>query len=110
MAKENYDKKPLYEDKQIKINYFQKSPEDTPSFEDHALIIKDRTGETQYVLQRGVLAELARTPRGDLWAKIDAINPLLPHHVKKEEIGIDGLHVALCQAHIEEERRYSDQR
>ncbi|MDD5416991.1 MAG: hypothetical protein PHU12_03370 [Candidatus Aenigmarchaeota archaeon] len=83
----------LYKDKNIEIGYFQ------DSFEDHVLIINQ---ETQFILQRGVLEELARTSRDTLLLKLNAIDPMLPYTLNEEKISADYLQVALAQAHIKE--------
>jgi len=94
---------PLYQDKRLVIDYLPQSPED------YQLIIKRKSGEeTGQILQRGVLGDLAKTSRERLETKIDTINPVLLHELRLEKIGMDWLHVALCQAHMEEERRLSD--
>jgi len=97
MAKQQ---QPLYQDNRLTISYWPNS------VDDYQLIIKGKDGEeTMQILQRGVLEELAKTPRERLEIKLDAINPILPRLLQKEEINKDWLHVALCQAHIEEEQR-----
>jgi len=84
----------LYEDEKLKIDYFN-------FIEDHLLVI----GEEDYVIPRGVLKELATTPRGSIEQKLDNFNKNILFELNKNQIGVDGLHVAICQAHIEEERR-----
>ena len=58
-----------------------------------------------YFIQREILRELARTPRGGIERKIGTFNDMLLFFLRKHDIGIDGLHVALCQAYVEEENR-----
>lgn len=90
----------LYQDEQLKIDYYKPSPED------HLIWIKDNTGkETAYILQRGILEELARTPRGGIERKINTVNDMILFHLKKEGISVDGLHVAICQAYAAEEEQ-----
>lgn len=92
--------KPLYQDRQLRIGYHPSSSED------HLLHVKEKEGqEMAYLIQRGILKELARTTRGGIERKIDNFNPEILIKIKEEGIGIDGLHVALCQAYIEEEER-----
>ena len=92
--------KPLYQDDRIKVDYLPNSPED------HVIFIKEKEGEwLQYMLQRSLLRETAQTPRGNLERKVSNFNPELVDRIKTEGIGIDWLHVALCQAYIEEEKR-----
>lgn len=90
---------PLYKDDKLKIDYHPSS------HEDHLLWIKDRKEGLQYILQRGILHELATTPRGGIESKLSNFNPEILFHIKEEKIGIDGLHVAICQAYAEEEDR-----
>lgn len=95
--------KPLYEDEQIKIDYLPSS------IEDHLLYIKEKSGEeSRYLMERGILSELARTSRGGIERKIATINQSILFTLREEKIGIDGLHVALCQAYAEEERRINE--
>ena len=92
--------KPLYQDKQLRIEYNPHYPEE------HFLYIKDKEGdEVTYIIQRGILKELATTPRGGIEHKINNFSPEILFQIKEEKIGVDGLHVALCQANIEEEER-----
>jgi len=87
---------PLYQDERIKIDYLSTSPQD------HLVFIE---GES-YLLQRGLLKELAKTPRGGIESKIDNFNCDILFAIKKEGISVDGLHVALCQTYAEEESRF----
>ena len=92
--------KPLYQDEKLKVDYLKNSPED------HLLYIKQKDGEEiSFVIQRGILRELARTPRGGIERKIATFHDSILFVIKEEEITIDGLHVALCQAYAEEENR-----
>ena len=95
------EEKPLYQDEQLKIDYL--------SGEDHLLFIKEKNGrETNYVIARGILSELATTPREGIERKIATFNDMILFALKKEGIGVDGLHIALCQAYAEEERRTNE--
>jgi len=94
------DEKPLYQDERLRIDYHPSS------VEDHLVYIKERAGEEiNYLIPRGILEELARTPRGRIERKINLWNDELVYRVKREGIGVDGLHVALCQAYIEQKER-----
>ncbi len=94
------DQKPLYQDERLKIDYHPSS------VEDHIVYIKERAGaEINYIIPHGILEELARTPRGEIERKISNWNDELIYRIKREEIGVDGLHVAICQAYIEQEER-----
>lgn len=95
--------KPLYEDKELIINNNPSCPEE------HILIIGLSEEYPRYhLLQRGVLEQLARTPYGGIEEILKDVNPIILYNLKKERIPIDGLHVALCQAYAEEERRIGD--
>ena len=91
---------PLYQDDRLRIEPHPNS------FEDHLVYIKERNGEEiNYILPRGVLPELAKVPRGGIERMISNFNAPLLHLIEQEGIGIDGLHVAICQAYIEQEER-----
>lgn len=85
---------PLYQDGELKITYFN-GPED------HELFIK----ENRYIIQRGILRDLAETPRGGLISIIENWSPQILLGLESAGISVDGLHVAICQAYAEEERR-----
>ncbi len=92
--------KPLYQDEQLRIDYLP------TSVDDHVLFIKDHSGEErQYIIQRGILRDMARAQRGTLERMIGTFNHMLLFALRKEDIGIDSLHVAVCQAYAEEEER-----
>ena len=93
--------KPLYQDEKLRIDYHPNT------VVDHILYIKEEMGrEANYVIPRGILEELAKTKRGGIEGKIVNFNADILHAIEVEGIGIDGLHVALCQAYEEQERRY----
>ena len=85
---------PLYKDEKLKIDYLD-------GCHDHELFI----GENSYPIQRGILAELARTPRGGIERIIQTWNSNIFYGLEQAQISVDGLHVAICQAYAEEERR-----
>ncbi|MDD5651435.1 MAG: hypothetical protein PHF86_13640 [Candidatus Nanoarchaeia archaeon] len=90
-------KGPLYKDDKLEINYLPNC------IEDHFLSIGNKRG---YAIPRGILKELARTPRGGIERKINNFNESILSVLGQEGISVDGLHVAICQAYIEEEERY----
>lgn len=94
--------KPLYQDEKLKIDYLPNS------IEDHLLYIKGNNEERNFVIPRRVLSELARTPRGGIERKIATFNDGILYHLNKQGIGVDGLHIAICQASAEEEERIKD--
>ena len=92
---------PIYQDEQLKIEFH--------ASEEYFVCLKDKTGEeTGYFLPRGVLQELALTKRGGIERKLFNSNERLLHAIKEEGISIDSLHVALCQAYAEDERRRNE--
>jgi hypothetical protein len=88
------DNSPLYNDDKIKI-------EAAASIEDHDMYI----GKEYFLIQRGILRDWALTKRGELESKLYNRNTNYIMSLKKEEITVDGLHLALCQAYHEEEKR-----
>ena len=100
---QNMGEGPLYDDGKVKIDYYSNAPEE------HVLHITDKKGESSgYLIQRGILRELAQTKRGGIESKISNFNDNILFAIKNEGISIDGLHVALCQAYSEEERRMNE--
>jgi hypothetical protein len=93
------EEEPLYRDDGITIDYH---PE---SHEDHLLTLSRDDPGLNYMIQRGILRELATTPRGEMAAKLDRSSPGLLERAAQLEISPDGLHVAICQAYHEEEER-----
>ncbi|MDP4012370.1 MAG: hypothetical protein Q8R00_02085 [Candidatus Nanoarchaeia archaeon] len=93
----------LYRDDKLKIDYF---PNHT---DDHLVYILDGNSgeELSYILPRGILDELARTPRGGIEDKLQWSFQQLLFALKKEKITLDGFHVAICQAFMEEEKRFA---
>ncbi|MDD5133661.1 MAG: hypothetical protein PHD81_00760 [Candidatus Nanoarchaeia archaeon] len=92
--------KPLYQDEEIKVDYLLNS------FEDHRVYLKEGRGEElNYIIQRGILKDIARTPRGGLVSILSRCNPQILYALKEMDIEVDGLHVALCQAYAEQEER-----
>jgi len=93
--------KPIYQDNQLKIEFH--------ASEEYFLYLKDKKGqENGYLLPRGILQELAKTKRGGIESKIHAFNEGLLYAIKQEGISVDSLHVALCQAYLEEEEKYAE--
>jgi hypothetical protein len=101
---------PLYQDSQLRIDYHPSS------HEDHILYLKEDSmnslvsgsnpeDEFSFVLERGFLQDMARLPRGELEQMIDRIHPTLRVHLARGGVGVDGLHVAICQAYHEQEER-----
>ena len=89
--------KPLYEDNQIKIDYLP------TSINDHILYINYGRKSFEFIIPRGILSDLARTKRGGIASKINTFDPSILHALGNIGLSIDGLHVALCQAYMEEE-------
>ena len=96
------EQKPLYKDNIITIDY----PLLPGSIDDHALYLSANGIKlSSFRIPRGVLEELAKTPRGGIERKISAFNEIILASLKDYNVGIDGLHVAICQAYAEEDRR-----
>jgi len=96
------DEKPLYEDPQLMITNFG-------STDEHLLFVNEKIGEQiNFIIPRGCLKEFAETPRGELERKLHDVNPLVIAELKQERIDVDYIHIALCQAYIENQRRYAE--
>lgn len=91
----------LYEDDKLRIGYLPDSPED------HLLYVGDGK-EFEYIIQRGILGEMARTSRGGIERMINQFNYNILHAIGEVGVSVDGLHVAICQAQMEENRRIQD--
>jgi len=92
--------KPLYEDLNFKVEYNERSPQD------HMLFIKEGDSWMPYAVDRGILQELARTQVGGIEAKLSAMNDMILAHLREKKLGVDGLHIAFCQAYQKEQDRY----
>lgn len=92
--------RPLYEHEQIQVGYLGGA-----SAREHTLRLLGEGDALEYVLPRDVLRELATTPSGDIEQKISNFNPAILGGTDRRGISLDRLHVALCQACIEEMRR-----
>ncbi len=90
--------KPLYQDEKLRIGFHPDSRLNT------YLLIGEGVGN-EYVITSGELGALAQTPRGGIEERIARLNRPLLDNLKDEGIGIDWLHVALCQAYMKAERR-----
>ncbi len=91
---------PLYEDETLRIEYHPQSSVD------HILYVKKDGDEFGLHIPRGILKDMAHTKRGMLEEKISPFNRYFVSDVVDAGVSVDGLHVALCQAHIAEEERY----
>lgn len=90
--------RPLYEDPKIVIrDYDMRDPE--------AHVLYFVKSDKEYLLQRGILKEFAQTPRGNLEIKLQTVNPLIIFNAREENLEISDLHLAFCQAYIEESER-----
>ena len=97
-SEEKKEKEPLYEDDKIKITVFAKDPE---VHELHLLNPKSR-----YLLLRGTLRELARTPRKKLESKLNLVNSAMLYEAREQGLDAKDIGIAICQAYIEEEERF----
>ena len=89
---------PLYEDPDLKIAVFTKDPE---SHEIHIL----KSG-MRYLLQRGILRELATTSRERLEDKLNRVNHAILDDARQYGLNADSIGLAIAQAYIEEEERF----
>ena len=94
------EEKPLYQDDRIKIDYYDRSPED------HLLFIKDQQGkEARYIIPRGILKDIALCDRRR--QTVMTFNPSMA--VAIQESGIEGrIYSAIGLAYREEQRRIDE--
>ncbi|MDD5133061.1 MAG: hypothetical protein PHD81_02980 [Candidatus Nanoarchaeia archaeon] len=94
--------KPLYEDEVLRVTLLPNC------IEDHAVYHKAPGEEFECLLPlpRGVLREFALAPSGDLEMRLNTMDPTILFHLRQKNISVDKLHVAICQAYAEEERRF----
>lgn len=85
----------LYDDGRIRINYFGGLPEQ------HSLTI----GDNPFLLQRGVLGELAKTKPSELRPKLYAIDSMIEHSMAHYDLSYENVGYALMQARITELER-----
>ena len=92
--------KPLYEDKQFRIDYLANSGED------HYITVKLSEKERHScILERFVLREMAKKTSEMFESTLRTVDDIFLNILKKKNIGIDKLHIAICQAYIEEKDR-----
>ena len=92
--------KPLYEDRQIKIDYYYGNTTD------FYLQLKSERNEIRHFrLQRGFLEDFAKTARGKLESKINNLYPLIVPCLEEEKINIDDFHIVLLQSLLEHASR-----
>lgn len=89
------DENVLYAEGKVKIRYHP------TSVEDHVLGI----GGMQFVLQRGILEQLARDPFEDLIKTLGMIDERILNSAVQERIEFPVLYAGLRAAYAEEERR-----
>ena len=108
------EKDTLYEGDKLKITYLH-SPEpgrekEVISGEDHELWIKDRSGEWgRYILQRGILRELATTAKEhplDLSSKLTTINENILYYGAREGINLEDMKKAFIEAFQKEKEDF----
>ena len=95
---------PLYEDSQLKVTLLQDFEGNVVSGEDHELHIT--SSESRYIIQRGILAQIAGTSRDRLPDLLDRLHPLMLYDLEKNNLTPDSIGVACCQAYMEEQRRF----
>ena len=98
--------KALYQDAELKVDYYGNHDEYGLWIRNARLEAKggSQEGNLNY-MPRGVLEDLARTPRGEIVSKIETFNSKILFYLKEARISVDALHIAICQAYIEEEKR-----
>lgn len=96
--------KPLYNEDRIIIRNLERNPED------HELLVDE--GEGAYLLlQRGILREFAEsTPAHRILGSIDNFDSTFRPQLKKTGLTEYEVHLAMCRAHMEEERKRDEWR
>jgi hypothetical protein len=94
----------LYRDFEMTIDALPNSPEDH-YITFHTIGHKD----CRYIIQRGVLRELATTSRDGLGSKMMTSNESMVRDAKERGLSVDALGVAIAQAFLEEDRRYQEE-
>lgn len=85
-------KKPLYRDEQLWIDHHPTSTSD------YIIFIDEKNGQRRaHFLKGSILEDLATTPRGKI--KTSLLSSDLIDSINREGIGLDGLHIALCQTY-----------
>lgn len=82
----------LYDDGKVKVSYFK------DLVDEHVLHI----GDQGFILQRGILEELARTPIVNIQRKLSAIDSNIDPALIRSEIFYHEVDFALKQAHIKD--------
>ncbi|HLC78616.1 MAG TPA: hypothetical protein VJH92_05830 [Candidatus Nanoarchaeia archaeon] len=95
---------PLYQDEDMKITLLSDVDGNIKSGEDHELwLIKSGN---RYIIQRGILKQLARTSRDDLGTLLERINPGIGISLRDAGLTYDSVGVAISQVYIEEQERF----
>ena len=92
---------PLYQDEKIRVDYHPHS------VEDHLLCIRNGNEDLSFILQRGVLDELANS-REDLTRKLSQYDDMILYNLTRAGINLDDFYGALCKANAEEEDRMKE--
>lgn len=91
----------LYADEDIEVGYLAHSPDDN-----YVAFLAGGHDRDEYILQRGILREFAETSRDGLTQKLNQVNEMILMDARQRGLTQDSVHVAICQAYIENERRY----
>lgn len=98
--------KPLYEDVDLKITYLLDEKGNMKEAGEHELHITN--SENRYVLQRGILKELAFSDRPGLVGILRNLNPHLMVNLMIHGLTPDAVGVAAHQAIVESEKRFEE--
>ncbi len=100
MVKEN----PLYEDSQLKITLLIDSDESLWGGDKYELWLS-KTGN-QYVFQRGILKQLARTSRNDIGTFLERLHPGIGISLRDCGLTYDSVGMAISRAYLEKGERH----
>jgi hypothetical protein len=93
------EEQPLYRDSQIEIGFNPNSPED------HYIKFIVGGEKLEFLIQRGILRELARNNRDEFQSKIDMVDEMIGYTARERKLTYSDMHVAIIQAYMEEESR-----
>jgi len=87
------DKQKIYEDPQFRLSIGKK-------LGNYSLYIKHDGEEFFHAISVPQIREIGATPRGELEDKLDGIDPEIRKNLKKADLSVDSVHLAICLTYI----------